>query len=48
MVTSEYVMCCVVCGQVGDTFLAYENEVLYNRRLLADETALISRESTFK
>ena len=39
---------CAVCGQVGDTFLAYENEILYHRRLLADETALISRDSKFK
>uniref|UniRef100_A0A8C4Z967 ZP domain-containing protein n=1 Tax=Gadus morhua TaxID=8049 RepID=A0A8C4Z967_GADMO len=39
------------CGtrtMVGDTFLAYENEILYHRRLLADETALISRDSKFK
>ena len=31
-----------------DSFMAYENEILYDRQLFADGAALISRDSKFK
>ncbi|KAJ3607175.1 hypothetical protein NHX12_026688, partial [Muraenolepis orangiensis] len=39
------------CGtrmMVGQSFVAFENQILYDRKLLADGTTLISRESKFK